>query len=199
MFKCVLVLLMWFAVSLSVTAQQPSDENQKPHLVRGKVVGTDTIPYVHLKEISVYGKDKRKTKRDRAKYDRLVYNIKKTLPYARIAAQRLKDINEHLASLKSEKERKAYLKTAEKQLFAEFEAPLKKLTFSQGRLLIKLIDRETGSTSFSLVKEYRGGVSAFFWQSVARLFGANLKDEYEMEGQDQMIEQIIKQIDEGVL
>ncbi|MFT3737868.1 MAG: DUF4294 domain-containing protein [Breznakibacter sp.] len=193
------VLLFAMVGSLPVVAQQPGNEEPLPHLVRAKIEGNDTIPEVYLQEVLVYGKDKRKNKRDRARYDRLVYNVKKTLPYARVAAKRLNEINAHLATLETEKEQKKYLKDAEKQLFAEFETPLRKLTFSQGRLLIKLIDRETGDTSFSLVKEYRGSVSAFFWQSVARLFGANLKSEYETDGEDQQIEQIINQIDRGLL
>jgi pyruvate dehydrogenase complex dehydrogenase (E1) component len=76
---------------------------------------------------------------------------------------------------------------------------LRKLTFSQGRLLIKLIDRETGDTSYKLIKELKGGFSAFMWQSVARIFGSNLKSEYEMEGDDAMIERIIIMIDNGML
>jgi hypothetical protein len=193
-----LIVLMLLFVALSVSAQEPPAK-KRPHLVRGKVVEGDTVATVQLREVSVYAKDKRKYQRNRAKYDRLVYNIKKTLPYARVAGKRMQEVNDHLATLKTEKERKAYLKQAEKKLFEEFEGPLRKLTFSQGRLLIKLIDRETGNTSFNLVKEYRGGVSAFFWQSVARVFGANLKDDYEAEGDDKTIEYIIQQIDAGLL
>ena len=125
------------------------------------------------------------------KYSRLVRNIKKTLPYARSASQKLKEINTQLEKLQTEKERKAYMKKAEKDLFDEFEEPLKNLTFSQGRLLIRLIDRETGDTTFNLIKEYKGGFSAFFWQSVAIMFGSNLKSEYDLEGDDKMIEYII--------
>ena len=84
-------------------------------------------------------------------------------------------------------------------MFAEFEQPLRRLSFTQGRLLIKLIDRETGDTSYNLIREYKGGVSAFFWQGIARLFGANLKDEYDAETNDKMIEHIISLIDMGVL
>jgi hypothetical protein len=194
-----LFFVVIFVCMTCVAWPQDPSSAKRPHLVRGRIVEGDTIPYVRLPEINVVGKYTGKHRRDRAKYDRLVYNIKRTLPYARMAAIKLREINEHLATLKTEKARKAYLKKAEKELFAEFEAPLRKLTFSQGRLLIKLIDRETGDTSFDLVKEYRGGVSAFFWQSVARLFGANLKDEFDIEGNDKLIDEIIRQIDSGLL
>ncbi len=84
-------------------------------------------------------------------------------------------------------------------MIGQFENPLRKLTFSQGRMIIKLIDRETGNTSYDLIKDYKGGFSAFFWQSVARVFGSNLKDEYDGDREDKMIEHIIIMIDNGIL
>jgi hypothetical protein len=191
----VILLFMWM-MAVGAWGQEP--ENW-PQILPSIIDNGDTIPNARLPVVDVFAKASRKQKRDRANYDRLVYNVKKTLPYARIAASRIKEINEHLSTLKTEKEKDAYLKKAEKDMFAEFEAPLRKLTFSQGRILIKLIDRETGNTSYSLVKDYKGGMSAFFWQSVARIFGANLKDDYDEDGEDGMIEQIISQIDAGLL
>ncbi len=184
--------------SLTTIAQQPEQDN-RPHLVMGKVVDGDTIPHVYLPDVNVLAKFHFKNKRQHARYTRLVHNVKKALPYARIASQKLLAINNHMASLKTDREREAYLKIAEKQLFKEFETPLKKLTYTQGRILIKLIDRETGDTSFDLIKEYKGGFSAFFWQSIARVFGSNLKSEYDAEGDDKTIEFIITQIDNGLL
>lgn len=192
-FAIVLVLLM---VAANAFAQEPE---HWPQILPVYIENGDTIPNAQLPVVDVFAKGTRKQLRDRAKYDRLVYNVKKTLPYARIAAKRIEEINNHLATLKTEKEKDAYLKKAEKEMFAEFEAPLRKLSFSQGRILIKLIDRETGNTSYSLVKDYKGGMSAFFWQSVARVFGANLKDDYEEDGEDTMIETIVSQIDAGFL
>jgi len=168
-------------------------------LVAGRIDGNDTIAHVNLREVVIMPPPKFDSNRDYLRYSRLVRNIKITLPYARLAAQKLSDINNQLSQLKTEKEKKAYLKTAEKALFAEFEKPLRKLSISQGRLLIKLIDRETGHTTFMLIKQYRGGVSAFFWQSVARLFGSNLKDEFDEAGDDRMIEYIVTMIDNGLL
>jgi hypothetical protein len=168
-------------------------------LLESRIINGDTIPHIVLSEVKVVPKWKFRNKRERKIYSKFVRNIKVTLPYARLAANKLEAINAELAKIDDEKERKQYLKVAEKDLFDEFEQPLRKLTFSQGRMLIKLIDRETGDTSYNLIKDYKGGFSAFFWQSVARLFGSNLKAEYDADRDDRMIEHIIILIDNGML
>lgn len=169
--------------------------------IKAIVVEGDTIPQMLLNEVTVMEPWRFKNKREEAQYSRLVRNIKITLPYARMAAAKLQVINDNLAKLPADKKRREYLKKAEKELFDEFEAPLRKLTFSQGKLLIKLIDRETGDTSYNLIREYKGGVPALFWQGIARIFGANLKDQYIPSDrvEDRMIEHIIALIDIGVL
>ena len=169
--------------------------------IKAIVVDGDTIPQMLLNEVTVMEPWRFKNKREEAQYSRLVRNIKITLPYARMAAAKLQVINDNLAKLPTDKKRREYLKKAEKELFNEFEAPLRKLTFSQGKLLIKLIDRETGDTSYNLIREYKGGVSALFWQGIARIFGANLKDQYIPSDrvENRMIEHIIALIDIGVL
>ena len=183
----------------SINGQSPSQDISDLILLKGVIIGEDTIPHYNLPTVTVTPPWKFKNQRQQKRYSRLVYHVKKTLPYARVASARLKEINNHMAQLKTEKERKEYLKVAEKELFDEFETPLRQLTFTQGRILINLIDRETGDTSYNLIKEYKGGFSAFFWQSVARLFGSNLKDEYDPEGDDKMIENIVIRIDNGLL
>ncbi len=164
-----------------------------------RIVESDTIPHINLQEVPVIPPYKFKNKRQKKRYGKLVRNIKKVLPYARSAGDKINEINHHLASLHSEKEKKKYLNQKEKELFDEFEKPLRKLTFSQGRLLIKLINRETGDTTYELIKQYKGGVSAFFWQGIARLFGSNLKSEYDENGDDRMIEHIIMLIDNDII
>lgn len=197
MVRCLAILFVLFLfVSLKGQTDTAVHSN---NLIKGKIIDGDTLPHIYVKEIVVMPPFKFKSKRQRTKYSRLVRNIKKTLPYARLAKRRLYEIERKLDSIPNEKERKLYLKEAEKQLFDEFEQPLRKLTFSQGRMLIKLIDRETGDTSYKLIKDLKGGFSAFMWQSVARLFGSNLKSEYESEGDDRMIEYIIVLIDNGLL
>jgi len=189
-----------FLFSARVFSQEVETiSGSKKIFLETKVVHGDTLPHITLHEISVVPKWKFKSKREYKRYSRLVRNIKKTLPYARMAARKLHEIDAHLGTLKTEKEKKAYLKKAEKELFAEFEQPIRHLTVSQGLLLIRLIDRETGDTSYNLIKEYKSGFAAFFWQSVARLFGSNLKADYDPEGEEKMIEHIIILLDNGML
>jgi hypothetical protein len=164
-----------------------------------KVENGDTIYMAYLGEVNIILHRGFNNKWDERKYWRLVYNLKKVYPYAKLAKEKLEEMNEHFLTLNSEKERKAYTKEVEKEIRTKFEEDLKKLTITQGRLLIKLIDRETGQTSYQLIKELRGSLSAFFWQTLARLFGSNLKTEYDGAGADKLIEEILVAIDEGYL
>jgi hypothetical protein len=104
-----------------------------------------------------------------------------------------------MKDLKTEKERKAYIKSVEKDVFAEYADDMREMTITQGRLLIKLIDRETQNTSYVLIKDYRGKLAAAFWQGIARIFGTNLKEEYDPYGEDALIESIILEIEAGRL
>lgn len=193
-----LILLPLFSLSGQNVKTEEMD-GEEVFLLSREIVKGDTLPHVILGEVTIVPDWDFRNKREKRYYKKLVRNIKVALPYARLAAHKLEKINAKLARIEDEDERKAYLKEAEKELFNEFEQPLRKLTFSQGRILIKLIDRETGDTSYNLIKEYKGGFSAFFWQSVARLFGSNLKKEFDEDRKDRMIEHIIVQIDNGVL
>lgn len=130
-------------------------------------------------------------------YRRLVYNFQKVYPYALLAKQKTDMMEAELAQLPSKKERDAVIDRYEKELFAEFEKPLRKLTFSQGKLLLKLIDREVGQTSYYVIKELKGGVTAFFWQGIAKFFGANLKKPYDKYGEDRDVEQLVKLYQDG--
>jgi hypothetical protein len=174
--------------------------NQPPRIgttVYAIIVDGDTIPVITLKEFSVVVPRTFSNPKEAEKWDRLKRDVKKAYPYAKIAGQKLKEYNDVLAEMKNEKERKAFLKVKEKEMKEEFENDLKKLTIKQGRILIKLIDRETGSTSYDLVKELRGSFSVFMWQSLARMFGTNLKDTYDAKGEDRAIEEIVKMIERG--
>ena len=200
--RCTILIGFLLLPMFSLSGQNVKKEEmagEEVYMLETEVIQGDTLPHVILREVKIVPPWQFKSKRESRKYKRLVKNIKVALPYARLAARKLQHINARLARIEDEKEREAYLKKAEKQLFAEFEQPLRKLTFSQGRLLIKLIDRETGETSYDLIKEYKGGFSAFFWQSVARLFGSNLKKEFDAERRDKMIEHIIILVDNGMI
>ncbi|MCX6321751.1 MAG: DUF4294 domain-containing protein [Bacteroidia bacterium] len=158
-----------------------------------------TMPEVEIKEVTVVARPGSAGRNEYRKYERLIYNIKKVYPYALIVRIRLNQVNEEMKSITSEKERKNYIKDVEKDVFAKYEDDMLNMSITQGRLLIKLIDRETQNTSYSLIREYRGKLTAAFWQGIARIFGSNLKEEYDAYGDDALIESIIKEIDAGRL
>ncbi len=193
---CCSILLI---LSVNSVAQIDTSLVENYHYLESIIFEGDTLPHIYIEEVKICPPWKFKSSRQHKRYSRLVVNVKKTLPYARLARYRLSLIANTLDTIHSEKERKKYLNQAEKELFEEFEQPLRKLTFSQGRMLIKLIDRETGDTSYALIKDLKGGFSAFMWQSVARLFGSNLKSEFDSDGDDAMIEHIVIMIDNGLL
>src|SRR6056297_3043656 len=151
----------------------------------------DTIPNVVLGEVMIFPEKKFKNRYQAWRYRKLVRDLKKVYPYAQLAKKKLDQMEKEFNELETDKERKRYVKTVEKQLMDEFGDELKKLTITQGRLLLKLIDRETGSTSYELLKELRGSFSAVFWQAIARIFGSNLKSEYDPDGEDRMIERVV--------
>ncbi|HNP49676.1 MAG TPA: DUF4294 domain-containing protein, partial [Bacteroidia bacterium] len=130
-------------------------------------------------------------------YSRLRFNEIKGYPYARLAAVKLNEMELKMASMNSDREKKRYRKTVEEQVRKDFEEQIKKLSINQGNVLIKLIDRETGHTSYDLIKQLKGSFNAFFAQGLAKLFGHDLKDEYDPEGEDKTIEMIVKQIENG--
>jgi len=127
----------------------------------------------------------------------MVYNLKKVYPYSLLVRESLDEINIELAKLPDDKERKKYLRKLEKDIFGEYEDDVRDMTITQGKLLIKLIDRETMNTSYELIKQYRGGLSAAFWQSIARIFGTNLKEDYDPYGEDAIMEIIVQAIESG--
>jgi len=169
------------------------------HLLRTATFDGQTYPYVELGEIIVIGKMPRGVRFDYRRHARLVYNVRRVYPYAMIVRDEFGRINRLLETMPDEKDQRNFLQQYEKDLFQKYEEDLKKLTFSQGKILIKLIDRETQNTSYDLIRQYRGKFSATFWQSVARIFGANLKSSYDPEGEDYLIEQVIREIEAGRL
>lgn len=168
-------------------------------VVKSSVVDGDTIPLMEIQTVSVFAPKTFKNKREEKKYGRLKRYVVKVYPYAKIAGEMLAHFDDTLREIKNDQRRKKYLKRVEKELKAEFGGELKRLTIKQGIILIKLIDRETGNTSYELIKQLRGSFSAFIWQSLARLFGSNLKLQYDPYGEDQMIEEIVQRIESGLI
>jgi len=163
------------------------------------IVNGDTIPLVNMSGVEIVAPLSPEAAAKMQAYLKLRRDVLRAYPYAKLAAVQLRFINDSIAKIPNENQRKKFVKATEKDLKEQFEKDLKKLTVTQGRILIKLVDRETGSTSYALVKELRGSLQAFFWQGLARLFGSNLKSEYDGEGNDAQIEQIVQQIERGEL
>jgi hypothetical protein len=136
---------------------------------------------------------------DLRQHERMVRAVKKVYPLAKDAAQRLENLDEELAALKAKKDQKAYMKALEDALTDEITPMLWKMTRYEGKILLKLIDRETNSTVFGIIKELRSGFTAGFYQAMARLFGNNLKLEYDPTGEDAVLEQIVLYYNAGVL
>ena len=166
-------------------------------MVEAKIEDGDTIIHVQLKSITIRPPFKFKSRKQKRRYSKLVRYVKKVYPYSIIVSEQMNEIHQHLEEYDTKKEKKQFIKEKEKELKKEFEGKLRKLTYSQGRILIKLIDRETGFTTYEIVKELKGSLNAFFWQSLARLFGSSLKLEYDPKGDDRMIEDIVIRIENG--
>lgn len=158
-----------------------------------------TMPEVEIKEVIVNGRSRIGRRNEFRSHERLIYNLKRVYPYAIMVRTRLQQVSEHVKNITDEKERKKYLRDVEKDIFSEYEDDVRDMTITQGRLLIKLIDRETQNTSYALIRDYRGKLSAAFWQGIARIFGTNLKEEYDADGDDALIEFIVREIEAGRL
>lgn len=159
----------------------------------------DSTLHFDLKPVDIFPEKKDMSPRKQREFSLLEYKVKKVYPIAKVAAIKLAEYNRVYSSFKTERERKRYVKGVEKDLFKEYEEELRTMKVSEGRILIKLLDRETGNSSFEIIKEFKGGFSAFFWQSVAKLFGHDLKAQYDPVLEDRMIEYIIMQIDLGLI
>ena len=170
-----------------------------PIVVPGMILDGDTLPYVDLKAFTVIPPVKFDNYNELLKYEKLVYRVRKVYPYAKLASRKLEEYKKVLDTISTKKERKQFIKKAEKELEAQFGNEIRNLSFSQGKILIKLIYRETGNSTYDIVKELRGSFNAFIWQTMATLFGYDLKTTYDPVGEDQMIERIVQMIDAGIL
>ena len=184
------LFFLFFLVLLSTAFAQQTGEGTLL-LIEG-----DSIPQygITLKEVVVFQPLRFKTREELKRYILLRRRVFRVYPYAKLAADRLTVLNDRLNEIESKRARKKYLKRLEKFIYEEFEEELKKLSKSQGRILIKLVHRQTGSTTFDLVKELRTGWKAFIYQTTASLFSLSLKDQYNPEEvlEDYLIEDILQ-------
>ncbi len=199
MVRSVLYICVFFLLAglSGLNAQEVEFIRGNTHTAR--VVNGDTLIIIELPAVNVVAEREFRNRLEAYRYNRTVRNVQRVYPYARIAGAMFRRYSEQLVKLETDRERNEFIKNAEKELRNHFEDDLKRLTFSQGVILIKLIDRETQHTSYEIVREFRGAFSAVFWQSLGRLFGYNLKTEYDPFGEDQIIEEIVQLIEEGLL
>ncbi len=165
-------------------------------------VDSEGIPISYMETVNITAKAPslaaiRAWERRQQRKQRLEYNVKKVYPLAKEAAKIYAQINQEAEKFKTEREKDAHFKSREKELFKAWEEPLKNLTVSQGKLLVLLIDRQTQSSTYDIIKNLKSWRSALLWQTVARLFGSNLKSKYDGTGEHQEIEEIIQDIEMG--
>ena len=172
----------------------------RPTLHEGRVkVDGDSVKYVKTNDIYVFPKIEFNSAEERSKFYRLLYNIKKVLPIAKECHQIVIETYEYMETLPNDKARKEHMKRVEKEIKATYGPRMKKLTYAQGKLLIKLIDRETHSSGYELINAFLGPVRAGFYQAFAWVFGASLKKRYEPDGADRLTERIVLQVEAGQL
>lgn len=161
----------------------------------------DTTMWIVMNPVIVYPNERFRNKKDEEFYWKTVRDVKKTLPYAKLINRTLQETYEYLQTFDTKKEKDAYLKTFEKQLYAQYKPVMKKLTKNQGKMMIKLINRETNQNSYSIVKAFMGTFRAGFWQAFGRFFGVNLKAEYrpQKDKKDALIERICVRVEQGLL
>jgi hypothetical protein len=184
-------------VFLLIAIQTFSQENDQL-IVHGKIMDGDTIPVIQLKEVNIYTW-KLLSRSEERKLTRLMKNVKKVYPYARLAGIKLVEYEDILVAAPDDKARRKIMKQLEEELNAEYGEELREFTVTQGKILLKLIDRETGESSYELVSEFRGEFRALFYQAFARIFGLNMKLRYDPEGEDRDIESIVRMIESGQL
>jgi hypothetical protein len=171
-------------------------QSGKP-LLEGTEFKGQTLPSMQFEAVTVTAPDVKINKKQYEKYSKLSWYVRSVYPYSQLIKKTYSDIQDNLKNFKTDKEKKEYIKKAEKELRAKFEGELVKLSVTQGKILVKLVDRELGVTTFEVIKEFRGPFQAFVWQSVAKMFGNNLKANYDRFGDDAMIEDIIIRIESG--
>lgn len=209
--KIVVMMFMLLAPCAPMLAQQPSDDAGKQNTEVEEVevpimtqMGTvqykgKTIPHIIMPALPKYAPLTFKNDRERAEYNRLVYNVKKVLPWAKLAKLTIIETVEVLDQLPDKRSRDAHIKEVERGLKAQYGPALKKLTRSQGRLLIKLVNRECNQTGYAIAKAFIGPFKANLYQGIAVLFGNSLNKKYDPDGDDRYTERVVRMVEAGLI
>ena len=188
-------LVIWLLLFSLIGSR--AQERDSADVTLGIIEGGDTIIYKRIKEVLVMPERKFKNKREFRRYNRYVMKVKKVYPLALEARELLKEYEPVYYSLEDKRDRRKLMRKLEKQLLDEHKEELKRWSISDGRILLKLINRETERTPYSIIRDFRGEFSAVFWQGIARLFRNNLKDGYDPEEEDRVLEEIVRLIELG--
>ena len=193
--KYCFITLICLLCSNFTYAQKP-----KGYSIGYEIVNGDTLYIDKISPAYVFNRPERvKNTKEWRKFYKTVYNFAKVYPYALKAKEIMQDADSTIANSNfTARQREKYIKEYEKKLFREFEKPLMKLTITQGKLLLKLMDREMGLSSFYVIKNYKGGAAAGFWQGIAKLFGSDLKKQYDRFGEDKIVEELVQMYNSGV-
>ena len=203
-----LLTVIFLSTSLSAQTEEHPEDRQVdmddptfvPTVKVGKVLDNgDSIQYMEMNNVYVYPNLTFKNSKQAAAYNRLVKNVKTVLPIAKEVNQIIVETYEYLETLPDKKSKDEHMKRVEKSIFKEYKPRMKKLTYSQGKLLIKLVYRECDSRSYDIIKAFLGPIRAGFYQAFASLFGASLKKDYDAEGTDRLTERVVLMVEAGQL
>lgn len=178
--------------------QQASPAQPQGEFLEYIVEGNDTIYIDEIRAAKIFSRIPKMKGREWRKYYRLVHNFSKAYPYALVARKLVIEADSTIAAdrLKGVK-REKYISKVQKELFDVFEGQMRSLTVSQGALIMKLVDREVGKSSYNIIKGYKSGITAGFWQGIAKMFGSDLKAPYDPEGEDKAVEELVKIWEDG--
>ncbi len=205
-----LLITIFFTTTISAQIEEQDDNTPPPTDVDlnnpvfvpmikvGKVLhGKDSIQYIQMNNVYVYPQPVFENEKQREAYNRLVLNVKKVLPIAKEVNKIIIETYEYLETLPNKKAKDAHMKVVEESIKREYTPRMKKLSYSQGKLLIKLIYRESNSSSYGLIQAFLGPVRAGFYQTFAWVFGASLKKKYDPNGVDRLTERVVRQVEAG--
>lgn len=208
-YKILFLICLMLGTTLRMAAQddETHPENRdvdmdsptfEPMVKVGKVLqGKDSIQYVEVNNVYVYPEPIFKNAKQRMAYNRLVYNVKKVLPIAKEVRKIIIETGEYLETLPNKRAKDAHMKLVEKGIKEEYTPRMKKLTYAQGKLCIKLVYRECNSSSYQLIQAFLGPVRAGFYQAFAWAFGASLTKKYDPNGVDRLTERVVRQVESG--
>lgn len=190
------IIVMLFSTSLYAQNQGGLLPPKSSHLYSEE---GDSLPVMIIPEVYVYPPVQFKNTAEEEKYKKLIRDVKRTLPYAKLIYATLIETYEYMQTLPTEKQRQEHMKRMEKDLYAEYFPVLKKMSLSQGKLLIKLINRECNQSSYDILKAFLGSFRAGFWNIFAGMFGASLKSDWDPQGKDALTERIVILVEQGAL